>query len=157
MDYLKSAAKYRSSDHKVKIGCSILDPNGDRIVEGFNVLPIPLNCDSSFSSIWDKKDVDIGNGITLNKREIVTHAEISALNRLRYRWHEYDPQELICVVTAFPCVSCAIQLLAADIRTIIYDYNSELNNHEIKAYKAKWIFEHFALNYDLCIKSINEI
>lgn len=157
MDYLKSAARVRSSDHKVQIGCGILDSNGDRIAEGFNMLPIPLSCDSSFSSIWDKKDVDIGNGVTLNKREIVTHAEISALNNMRYKWKDYDPQELICVVTAYPCVACAIQLLAAGIRNIIYDYNPHLNNHETKAYKGKWIFEHFAIADDLFIKSIDEI
>jgi len=157
MNELKTLAKQVSEDKIVQIGCSILDPNGNRISRGFNILPIRLSCDSSFSSIWEKKDVDIGNGVTLNKREIVTHAEISALNSMRYRWHNYYFPSLICVVTAYPCAACAIQLLDAGIRNIIYDYNPGLNNHEAKAYKAKWIFNHFNDKDALFIKSINEI
>ena len=157
MDYLKSAAKLNSDDHKVQIGCSILDSDGNVLSRGFNILPIKLSCDSSFSSIWDKKDIDIGNGVTLNKREIVTHAEIAALNNMRYRWSQYYFPSLICVVTAYPCVACAIQLLDAGIRNIIYDYNTNLNNHEAKAYKGRWIFEHFEEKESVSVKCIDEI
>jgi len=158
MDRLKVEATKFSDDKIVQIGCSILEPSGARISTGFNVLPIALSCDSSFSSIWTKKDVDIGSGITLNKREIVTHAEISALNNLRFKsLHHYDISECICVVTAYPCVACAIQLLSAGIRHIVYDYNPKLNNHEAKAYKAKWIFEHFKDADKLNIVPIQDI
>ena len=122
----------KSPDNVAKIGAAVLGSINGRAASSiaFNGIPegmmVPL-------SLWDKKDYDIGNGVLLNKRDIVLHAEERAVLAAA----SFSTRD-IGIVTSFPCPRCLMYMYESGIRTVVYG-DTQLNNMNAKRAKTLYM------------------
>jgi len=101
----------RSPDPATQVGCTICDQNHKLIGCGYNGVPKGI-CPTSVP--WDKGDWK-GEHPEKTKYEWVAHAERNALDNTTS-----STEGAICYVTLQPCNHCAIGLIQAGIKEVIY-------------------------------------
>ena len=138
-EFLHNQIKVKSPDKIAKVACAIID--GDELVSyGYNHVPEEFK---NIETVWDKHDLDIGNGFFLNKRDIVIHAERDAMSKIAPLTSLKRKHSTLCLLTAFPCSQCLVALLSFGIRTIIYERDTSINNVETKEAKSFFMAKNY--------------
>lgn len=100
----KSIARSRSKDPNTQVGCVIVDVHKDPVAFGYNGFgAYSLENDA----LWERPE----------KYDHVIHAEANAIGRAARRG--CATEGCTAYVTAFPCLSCAKQLIAAGIVRVV--------------------------------------
>jgi hypothetical protein len=146
---LLGIAKKMSPDKCVQIAAELFYAPGRSSI-GVNHLPEGF---FGVDSLWDKSDIDLGEGILLNKRDIVIHAEIDALRQVKDRVCKGYGMAL---VTSLPCQRCVVELLDAGFKTIIYG-STVLNNFEMKIKKSRFMIEHYKSDDPVVVLHVSEL
>ena len=125
-------ASTRASCNHVRAGCVIVLDK--RIIgTGYNGSPAGVN-DNCLKVGCRKEDAGLDYKDSLNTGKCIgVHAEMNALANLSREIH----QGAILYTTVFPCPACAKNLLAYNIKRIVYkkEYDSEESKLSMKIFK----------------------
>lgn len=108
----------RSEDLYKKVGCCILNKEGRILSTGYNGLPPKFNTNKSF---WKNRD---------ERRKFIIHAEVNALSRISREEYPYT-----LASTLLPCPNCAMNIMAYNIKRVIYSENYDLDDSSKKIFK----------------------
>lgn len=117
----KHMADTFSKDKEKKVGCFMLDPN-TLFIRSTAYNGCPINVQDT-DERWKRP----------NKSSFVVHSEVGAICAAARHGTSLDGS--ICVVTLFPCSSCARALIQTGIRTVVTnppDFKHERWGNEFK-------------------------
>jgi dCMP deaminase len=97
-------ADHRSKDPNTQVGCVIVNADKDPVAFGYNGFG---GGSEENDELWKRPE----------KYDHVIHAEANAIGRAAKRGCSTDG--CTAYVTAFPCLSCAKQLIAAGIKKVV--------------------------------------